>query len=166
MSTPGQPRSVRGLRIDHSDADVDTSRLEWRPGVYALIFDERGQLLVLDNQWNGKHDLPGGGLEVWELAAAGLAREVWEETGLEVEIGEMILADDEFFVTPHDHHWHTIKLYYLARILGGELRPTIIEGEPSINPHWIDPAGLGKGDLTLGWAALQRALSLRNGDSG
>lgn len=159
MSTSKRPKTVTGLRIDHSAVDLDVSQLTWRPGVYALAFDERGHVLVLDNQWNGKHDLPGGGVEIWEPAEVALAREVWEETGLEVDVGELVHADDQFFVTPHNHQWHTIKLYYLVHVAGGELRSTIMDGEPTINPHWVDPAALRPEDLTLGWQALQKAIT-------
>lgn len=115
----------------------------------------------MDNQWDGRKHLPGGGLKIWETFAEGLAREVWEETGLEVVVGEMIYADDEFFLTPHGSQWHTVKLFYLAKATGGALRDTIIEGEPTVRPHWIDPHVLGPDDLTLGWKAVQKALAYR-----
>jgi len=165
MSTSRRPQTVKGLRIDHSTTDLDTSRLTWRPGAYAFIFDAQGHLLVLDNGWNGKHDLPGGGIEIWERVEAALAREIWEETGLEIEVGALVDADDEFFMTPHNNQWHTIKLYYLARVLGGDIRGTILDGEQSINPHWVDPKTLTPGDLTLGWQALQKAIHQTDRDT-
>lgn len=159
MSHSARPKTVVGLRIDHSSVDLDVSQLTWRPGVYALAFDHRSRVLLLDNQWNGKHDLPGGGVDIWEPVAGALAREVWEETGLEVEVGPLVHADDEFFLTPHHHHWHTIKLYYLVRVVGGVLREPIAEDEPSVNPHWVDPVTLRPDSLTLGWHALQKAIT-------
>src|SRR3712207_3059401 len=57
-------------------------------GAYAaFIFNSRGQLLVLRRRHNpaqGTLDLPGGFAEPDETAECGIAREVQEETGLNI----------------------------------------------------------------------------------
>lgn len=53
----------------------------------ALIYNEQGQLLVIRRQCEparGTLDLPGGFADIGETAEEGVAREVLEETGLEI----------------------------------------------------------------------------------
>ncbi|GAB4517017.1 MAG: hypothetical protein OHK0046_23240 [Anaerolineae bacterium] len=152
------PQKINGLAIDHTPVKLDVAQLQWRPSVYALIFNARGELLVMDNLYNGKLDYPGGGVEVWETLEASLIREIWEETGLEAEIGELIHTAEGFFLTPSGKHWHTLLLYYRATVTGGELRSTIFEDERSVNPHWVNPKTLASHQLTIGYDALQIAL--------
>jgi ADP-ribose pyrophosphatase YjhB (NUDIX family) len=53
--------------------------------VAAAIVNEAGQLLAVRRRDNGHWEPPGGVLELDETIHAGLAREVREETGLEIE---------------------------------------------------------------------------------
>ena len=58
-------------------------------GAMALIQDERGRILVLEHTYRRElpWGLPGGWLKHAESPEAGLAREVWEETGLRCRLG-------------------------------------------------------------------------------
>ncbi len=61
----------------------------FRVAVSALIFNEGHILLALRNDidwWN----LPGGGMEQDETVVEALRREVYEEVGLEVEVGQLV----------------------------------------------------------------------------
>jgi ADP-ribose pyrophosphatase YjhB (NUDIX family) len=56
------------------------------PSAAACIRDERGRILLLrcsdgDNLWG----FPGGAMELGECSAEAVVREVYKETGLEVE---------------------------------------------------------------------------------
>lgn len=55
-----------------------------RPGAYALIFDPKGRLAVLESSQG--YFLPGGGLEGNETPEETLVREVREECGFNVTI--------------------------------------------------------------------------------
>ncbi len=50
---------------------------------------EDGRLLAIRRADNGTWELPGGVLELNETPEAGVAREVWEETGIHVEVDEL-----------------------------------------------------------------------------
>ncbi len=92
-------------------------------GVSAAVFDGQGQVLVVRRSDNGKWGLPAGFCEVNQTPQENLRREVREETGLEVEIDELI---DVFCVLPGEFGQpHTIySLLFLARQTGGSLTPS------------------------------------------
>ncbi|MER5874442.1 NUDIX domain-containing protein [Streptomyces sp. NPDC001910] len=50
---------------------------------------EDGRLLVIRRAENGTWELPGGVLELDETPEAGVAREVFEETGIHVEVNQL-----------------------------------------------------------------------------
>ncbi|HEX2907210.1 MAG TPA: NUDIX domain-containing protein [Phototrophicaceae bacterium] len=151
--------TIQGRRIDGSLVELNREQLVWRPSAYALIFDAAGHILLLDNTYNGKKDLPGGGVEIHERLTEGLLREVWEETGLTVTIAQLVYADDNFVMTPSGKNWHTVRHYYRAHVTGGTLRSSIIAGEHTINPRWLDPHPLQAADFTSGYEALALALA-------
>ena len=62
-----------------------------RPGASALIFDKTtGNILLTRREDNAKWCLPGGGMDPGESAAEACIREVFEETGLEVEVKKLV----------------------------------------------------------------------------
>ncbi len=100
-----------------------------RLAVRAIIL--RGDRLLLVNAWKGKTHLwtcPGGGVEVHQSLPEALAREVREETGLAVAVGEPCLVNE--FHDPSGP-FHQVDIYF---------RCTILAGEPFGN--WIDPEGV------------------------
>ncbi len=52
--------------------------------------DAAGELLLMQRSDNGHWGLPGGYVECGESVATATAREVYEETGVEVEVGRLI----------------------------------------------------------------------------
>jgi 8-oxo-dGTP diphosphatase len=64
-------------------------------GAMALIQDDQGRILVLEHTYRREvpWGLPGGWLKFAESPESGLAREVHEETGLDVSVDELLAAD-------------------------------------------------------------------------
>lgn len=65
----------------------------------AVVLNDKGEVLVLkrvkkEKIHGGKFDLPGGHLEKGETAEEGVKREVKEETGLNVEVGDVFMINE------------------------------------------------------------------------
>ena len=88
------------------------------------------QLPDLAGQWT----LPGGGINFGETPAAGMIREVSEETGLVVEPID-IAHVDSFVRETRERTTHHVRIIYRARITGGELRHEV-EGSTDRCEWW------------------------------
>jgi len=96
----------------------------------AVIRDAGGRLLLVRRghpPGAGRWSLPGGRVENGESPAAAAAREVAEETGLTVEVGELLAT-----VTIGDYLVHD----FAATVTGGELRA----GDDASDVRWCSLA--------------------------
>jgi 8-oxo-dGTP diphosphatase len=93
-------------------------------GVGAVIVEDGRVLLVRrgSEPLKGHWTLPGGVLEVGESLAEGVAREVKEETGLEVEAIELVELLDRIYREQDRVRYHYVIADYLCRVKGGALR--------------------------------------------
>ncbi|WP_422070988.1 MULTISPECIES: NUDIX domain-containing protein [unclassified Streptomyces] len=57
----------------------------------AIVRDERGRVLIVNPVYKERWNLPGGHLEEGELPTAAARREVREEIGLDLEIGDLLV---------------------------------------------------------------------------
>jgi 8-oxo-dGTP pyrophosphatase MutT (NUDIX family) len=109
-------------RLEYGDRIGKHAQL--RVGCSALIFDDTGKKILLTRRTdNGEWCLPGGGLDAGESAEETCMREVWEETGLTVEVVRLI----GIYTTPHrvtvyqdGNRIQYISFSFEARIVAGE----------------------------------------------
>jgi len=95
-----------------------------RMGTSAIIFDEKKNVLLTRRSDNGQWCLPGGAMEPGESVAEACAREVWEETGLHVEVLRLIGVYSDphrVVVYPDGNKVHIVALSFEAKVNGGEL---------------------------------------------
>lgn len=90
--------------------------------VRGVVFRD-GKLLMVREKSEGLWTLPGGWADINEAPAAGVAREVREESGIEAEATKLLAVYDRS-LHPHDppFAFHVYKLYFLCRETGGDLR--------------------------------------------
>jgi 8-oxo-dGTP diphosphatase len=73
-----------------NNEDGDESSACFRVAVSALIFDDIGRILLGHRRDIDWWYLPGGGMETGETVDEALHREVSEEIGVEIEIGQLV----------------------------------------------------------------------------
>ena len=86
--------------------------------VAGVIFNQDNKILLVKATYQRFHPwgLPGGSLEYGESPEEAVKREVWEETGLNVDIKSFLLVKT----------WSPdrVGMYYLCEITSGEIHPT------------------------------------------
>src|SRR5215472_16268492 len=99
-----------------AEASGPTSSAQFRIAVSALLFDEHRILLAhrRDIDW---WNLPGGAMELGETVEEAVKREVREETGLEVEVGQLVGV----YSKPQKQE---VVLTFRCRKIGGVLTET------------------------------------------
>ncbi len=121
----------------------------------AVVRDPAGRLLLVQRGKDpeaGRWTIPGGRVEPGETPAAAAAREVAEETGLDVAVGREWLvlerpAGAETLFEIHD---------FVADLVGGTLRA----GDDAADVGWFAPADLARLSLTTDLLAHLDAAGL------
>ncbi|MBW3666123.1 MAG: NUDIX domain-containing protein [Actinobacteria bacterium] len=122
-------------------------------GVGVVIIEE-GRLLVVRRgrePGRGLWAVPGGKVHPGETLAAAAAREAYEETGLDVEVGEVAWVGEHV-----DDENHIVLIDFLATVRAGEP----VAGDDAIEVAWVaidDP-----GDLPLTLTMHQLLDKLRS----
>lgn len=116
-------------------------------GVGAVIM-QNGQVVLVKRRFEplaGQWSLPGGRLELGETLEAGLAREMLEETGLDVQVGPVVDVFDRILLDPERRvRYHYVLIDYLCRPVGGSLT----HGSDVAAAEFADPADLARYRLT------------------
>ena len=101
------------------------------PGVGAacVVHDEQGRVLLVKRADSGKWCVPCGFCEWGEDIRDAAARECLEETGLEVEVGEVLQVMSNF----HDAEKPTIGVWFRAVAVGGALEA----GDDAMDAAWF-----------------------------
>lgn len=122
--------------------------MDYRVRAAMMILNEDRLLLVkhVDPQTAREWWIPpGGGLEPHDRSILDCAvREVYEETGLEVQVGRLIYLREFLENNPAVHH---LELYFLAENFTGELTLENIRGKGPDEDLIQDLAWLAQDDL-------------------
>lgn len=116
-----------------------------RVSAYAIARDDARLLLTRLSDASpvfepGRWHLPGGGIDPGEQPADALARELYEETGLEL-LDARLLAARSYTASRLGTTWHLVGLFYLARLAPGPLVVTERDGSTS-EARWISRSEL------------------------
>jgi 8-oxo-dGTP pyrophosphatase MutT (NUDIX family) len=90
-------------------------------GANAAIFNPEGQILLMQRADNARWCLPCGWVDPSESPAEAAVRETREETGLEVEVCQLVDVFTRKASVRFGPH-ALVAVVYLCRMIGGELR--------------------------------------------
>ena len=117
-----------------------------RLAVRSVLIDQNKLLLV--NAWKNKLSTlwcaPGGGVNVGESLPENLAREVYEETGLTITVGQPCLVNE--FHNP-DNGFHQVEVFFRCQLTDG-----------SLDNSWVDPEGVVS---TRRWFSKEETKDIR-----
>jgi 8-oxo-dGTP diphosphatase len=132
------------------------------PAVGTVIFNEDQVLLIMRNkppkeaQWS----IPGGAQDLGETLKEAAAREVKEETGIDIE--NIILIDAVDYIKKDKKGkilYHYSLVDYMADYKGG----TLIAGDDALNAKWVPISELPRYNL---WSAtlklIEDAIKIKN----
>ena len=136
------------------EPNISNESSSMTPVVAAIVFDERGRVLLAQRAENDNHPLkwefPGGKLRTGESPEDCVRREVLEEMGIHVEV------TDVFHVVNHSYADRDILLMaYTCKWTGAE--------EVSTNVHkrygWVRPDDISSYDmLQADWPIIDKLI--------
>jgi mutator protein MutT len=117
-------------------------------GVGAIIVDGQGRLFLARRgpkarNERGLWEFPGGSVELGERLADALQREIREEYGVEIAVGDLLDVVDHI-LPDEGQHW--VSPTFVCRVVAGE--PMIREPEKCSEIGWFAPDAVPR-DLTV-----------------
>ncbi len=116
------------------------------PAIGAIIL--RGEEILLIKRGNepdkGKWSVPGGSVEFGETLTEGVKREVREETGLEIQVGDLAGVCDLIVRGNEGITFHYVLIDYFATALPGEP----VAATDAAECRWVKLADIGDYDVT------------------
>lgn len=119
-------------------------------GVAGVVFDERGQVLLLRHRFwpEGSWGLPGGYAHRREILADALARELREETGYRIDGVQLLQVVSGYRLR--------IEIVFTARLAGGTLE---LDEREVLDAKFFSPDALPQGLLASHVRLIQHACS-------
>ena len=103
-----------------------------------IILIEDGKVLCIHCKYeDGEYYLfPGGGVEPGETIADSAVREMFEETGLKVEIKKLVYVND--WVKNLNTNERVLNMFFLGKVKGGEIIQVEKDGGKVKKVEWIE----------------------------
>jgi ADP-ribose pyrophosphatase YjhB (NUDIX family) len=112
--------------------------------VAAVVVDDTGRVVLIRRGKApdlGEWSIPGGAVELGESLADALRREIREETGLDVVVGELLEIYERVERDADGAiRFHFVVIDYRCTVTGGELRA----GDDAVEAVFVDPADLDR----------------------
>jgi 8-oxo-dGTP pyrophosphatase MutT (NUDIX family) len=157
-----KPGRDRGLKDSPDSPPVVRQRF----AAYAVVESDRGLLATEYSDLtavSGRWGMPGGGIDEGEEPVAAVVREVHEETGQAVDVGDLVLVQSSHWVgrSPHGgvEDFHAVRLVYRA-VCPDPTDPVVHDqGGTTAAARWVPATTWQDLTWTANWRqALRRLL--------
>ncbi len=120
----------------------------FRPSAYAVVINNRNELLVAKSGFDGRFLFPGGGIEVGESIADCITRECREETGYHIVADQSprYFRETMFHNKINDNYYHVVGLFFFGRVLDAINAGQIEDTEEIASVEWVDLANVKEED--------------------
>lgn len=113
--------SGHDVKVISESYRIESDYVTPKVDVRAVVFDDDGKLLMVQEKADNGWSIPGGWADVGYSPREVAVKEVKEETGLDVEAVRLLAVMDKR-CHPHPPHTHYVyKIFILCRLVGGEL---------------------------------------------
>lgn len=99
-----------------------------------VIVEDKGKILIIKRgaePYKGMPSLPGGRHKEGEKIEETAMREIKEETGLDIELTDILGVYSD---PNRDPRWHTMSVVFIARVKNGEAKA----GDDAASVEWIE----------------------------
>lgn len=126
---------------------------------HALFRDRQGRILLLETTYKPDWELPGGVVEPGESPKVAAEREILEEIGLAVTLGQPLLAD---WMPPYLGWSDAVEFIFDGGVLDPETATRLIPTDREIRAvHWVEPSLVG--EHVTGLSARRMTLLVAGG---
>lgn len=124
------------ITIYYNDDRAPKPNQPWLPSVHGVVRNEKGALLLHKRDDHSFWAFPGGKLKIGESLENCLRREMYEETGLEVDAERLlgIFSSPEYVLALQEKIFQPLLIVFLCQVRGGEPRT----GPESLSFVWMD----------------------------
>ena len=139
---------LRGLR------EKVGSTLIQMPSATVIAFDDQGRVMLVHSGDTEQWVAPGGGIDPLEKPADAAVREMWEETGLFVELTGIlgVYSGPEFAMTyPNGDRTSYVTTVFAARVVRGSAHP---DGEETLAVRPVSEADLDHLENVAPWTRI------------
>jgi len=162
----GHPRTRKPGRDRGLKATDEPPVVRQRFAAYAVVESTRGLLATEYSDLtavSGRWGMPGGGIDEGEEPVAAVVREVHEETGQAVDVGDLVLVQSSHWVgrSPHGgvEDFHAVRLVYRGTCPDPTDPVVHDQGGTTADARWIESDRWQDLTWTANWRqALRRLL--------
>ncbi|SDL67816.1 NUDIX hydrolase [Tessaracoccus oleiagri] len=140
---------------------MDTVLPTKRVIAHALFTNVVGQVLLLETNYKTDWELPGGVVEPGESPRIGAQREIQEELGITVELGQPAIVD---WMPPYLGWSDAIEFLYHGGTLPHPVAESVRVADRELRAlHWVEPDRVGEFVTEL---SARRILKILSGETG
>jgi len=129
------------------------------PTAMVFAYDDRGQLLLIQDKDSGRWSAPSGIIDPHELPSDAAVREAWEEAGVFVELTHLLgVFAGEHFSKTYDNgdQLAAVTTLFAARVIRGTPRP---DHEETSDARFFAPAEIDALSCSTHFLVIRKAVA-------